>query len=270
MNIEEHNVKKFDIKKDNGFIYLNFIITLGFRFKDFYNDPFKKLKRYVDELENGSGFGIGNKQKQILLSGTNRDIGISESLEDLLIRMTERMEQGVTESDYEVLNRFTKLFLKESNEYGIGAEDVIDGLLELIDLIELKGRLFINCCFIKKFETKLENLDYSDLLSKNTILVEEFYQRVKNIKDRTQNILDKLLDELNYLSDETKEFDTLNRAITLIRSSSEINNQLSILDFSEEGLVKLPGMFRELIDEWDQENEMQCKIVSRILRDIRL
>ena len=254
---KEEELEPLDIKEDSGFVYLQFITEIGTRFKDIYLTLLPKLKKYREELKDGEGWGIKVSHRKILLEGSGKDMEVTESIENLLSGMSKKMERGVEEEDYEVLARFTKLFTDD------GA-DVVDGLLEMMDMIELKGRLFINCCFVKKLESELKGIK-REIEPGEKVTVKEFNKRVEKLTDRAMETYAKLPGEDDETQMAKENFNLMDRANSLMKSLLSINNIFESLDFSDMGIDKLPPVFSELLNEWETEVNLQCKIIDKVI-----
>ena len=265
--IQEDFIDSQNIKEESGYKFTQFIFSLGYRFKNFYDNLIWKMNDYRSHLESGGdeSWGINGKQRDILLSGSTRDLSIINGIKTILENMTIRLEQGIDDSDYDTLSRFSNAFLAGTEEMGKPKNNnIVESITDLLDSIELKSRLFLNCCFIKNFEYAIKNMDFNEFMmsiqSDDGIPPKEYNDRLDTLEKRLNEIMDKLSGVSM-----TLDFGQVDRSKSLMESSVSINNIFKNFDFSVEGVKTMPQVFKDLLEEWELELEMQCNLVDRVL-----
>ena len=153
--MELKKINEINIKLEEGFEFLVFILSVSRKYKEL-DDYIPRILDYKDNVVNDV-YKIKKSEKKILLEKISSDLLLIKSVGTLLMTMMERLESGLTKHDYEVINKFAQIYSGDRKEVQ-HSTDILDELLFYLDTVELRCRLFVNCCFIKKIQNVVEGI----------------------------------------------------------------------------------------------------------------
>ena len=153
--MELKKINEINIKLEEGFEFLVFILSVSRKYKEL-DDYIPRILDYKDNVVNDV-YKIKKSEKKILLEKISSDLLLIKSVGTLLMTMMERLESGLTKHDYEVINKFAQIYSGDRKEVQ-HPTDILDELLFYLDTVELRCRLFVNCCFMKKIQNVVEGI----------------------------------------------------------------------------------------------------------------
>lgn len=256
--MELKKINEINIKLEDGFEFLVFILSVSCKYKEF-DDYLPRILDYKDNVANDV-YKIKKSEKKILLEKISSDLLLIKSVGALLMTMMERLENGLTKYDYEVINKFSQIYSKDRKEVQ-HPTDILDELLFYLDTVELRCRLFVNCCFMKKIQNVVEGIKKDPDSLELDYTEEEFNKDLDELDEivNSRNIV--RIKENPDLDEEEKD--------KIFKYNALVDSMLSIYDIFVSlgpGSVKFPFFprcLKTLIDEWKVEMTQQCDFLKK-------
>lgn len=256
--MELNKINEINIKLEEGFEFLVFILSVSCKYKEF-DDYLPKILDYKDNVANDV-YKIKKSEKKILLEKISSDLLLIKSVGTLLMTMMGRLESGLTKYDYDVINRFAQIYSKDRKEVQ-HPTDILDELLFYLDTVELRCRLFVNCCFMKKIQNVVEGIK-KDPDSLELDYTEEEFNKDLDELDEIVNSRDIVRVKENPDLDE-EEKDKIFKYNALVDSMLSIYDIFVSLGPDSVKFPFFPRCLKTLIDEWKVEMTQQCNLLKK-------